>query len=356
MMYLLSTIGIVLLFFGGEFLVRGAIGVARRFRISPLVIGLTVVGFGTSAPELLVSLNAASSGRPDLAVGTVVGSCIANMALILGLASIIRPIEVDRADIRPDLFAMLGSFVLLAALASAGLIGRVAGILMIVLLIGYIGWTYVRERAAMGDRRKQAEQRASVGPPEPACELALERLAESASSEKLASEALEVCEDWRVEEVREFSTISRLALSIALVVAGLVALTGGASLLVEGASAIATAVGIPAAVIGLTIVALGTSLPELATSVVAAVKRQGDVAVGNVLGSNVLNILAILGLTAAVSPIAVAPHIARVDIPVMLLAGLVASAMLLTRGRLGRVGGAVLFGGYVVYVAFLYLS
>jgi cation:H+ antiporter len=355
-MYLAAIAGFVLLFFGGEALVRGAVGVARRFDVSPLVIGLTVVAFGTSAPELLVSLDAAGSGRPDLALGNVVGSCIANIALILGLSSIIRPMRIDRADVRPDLLAMLGSFVLLVVLTRFGFIGRAAGLVMVALLVAYLVWTYVRERAAMGARRGLTARPDNPLPPEPACELALERLAERAHSDKRAAEALDVCEDWRVEEVREVPTISRLALSVVLVVAGLIGLVWGADLLVNGASAIARSLGVSPAVIGLTVVALGTSLPELTTSVVATIDKHGDVAVGNVLGSNVFNVLAILGITAVVSPIAVASRIASVDVLVMLVAAVIASVLLLLRGSIGRLGGCVLFGGYLAYIAYLYAA
>jgi cation:H+ antiporter len=355
-MYLASIGGFALLFLGGESLVRGAVGIARRLRISPLVIGLTIVAFGTSAPELIVSLGAAQSGRPDLALGNVVGSCIANIALILGLSSVIRPLRVDRADIRPDLFAMLGSFALLALLTRFAVIGRAAGALMIVLLAGYLVRTYLRERSAMESRQRGSRPPEDAAPPGPACELALDRLAEKAHSEKRAAEALEVCEDWRVEEVREVPTVSGLALSVVLIVAGLIALVWGADLLVEGASEIAKTFGVPPAVIGLTVVALGTSLPELTTSVVATLRRHGDVAIGNVLGSNVFNILAILGVTAIVAPVAVASRIASFDVLVMLVAGIIASALLLARGSIGRIGGIALFVGYLAYVAFLYLG
>ncbi len=353
-MYLSAAAGFVLLFLGGESLVRGAVGVARRFGVSPLVIGLTVVAFGTSAPELIVSLDAASSGRSDLALGNVVGSCIANIALILGLAAIVRPLRVDRADIRPDMFAMLGSFVLLAGLMRFPQIGRVAGVIMVALLVSYLVWTYRRERRAVARRREDAAESRDV-PADPACELALERLAER-DTDSRAADALEVCEDWRVEEAREVPGSSKLARSVAFVVAGLIGLVFGADLLVDGASAIARVFGVPEAVIGLTVVAIGTSLPELTTSVVATIKRHEDVAVGNVLGSNVFNVLAILGITAIVVPVAVAGRIATFDITVLLLSATFASVLLLTRGRIGRLGGLVLFGSYVAYTAFLYLG
>jgi cation:H+ antiporter len=262
-------------------------------------------------------------------------------------------LQADRADIRPDVFAMLGSFVLLAAVAQLGQIGRLAGLVMIAMLAAYLLRSYLRERAAVAGRRSEALLRAAE-PPAPACEIALDQLTDARGDQARIAEALEVCEDWRVEEVAEVHVVSRLWLSVVFVIVGLAGLVVGADLLVKGASDIAASFGLSAAVVGLTVVAVGTSLPELTTSVVATLHDHPDVAIGNVLGSNVFNVLAILGLTALVAPLSVASRIARVDIPVMMLAGVAASALLLWRGRIGRVWGAVLFGGYVAYIVFLY--
>ena len=340
MSYLQILGGILLLFAGGEALVRGAVSIARRLGVSPLVVGLTVVALGTSAPELVVSVNAALSGRPELAVGNVVGSNIANIALILGLACVIRPIAFDRDDIRPDMLAMLAAFVLLVGLCGFGTIGRVAGAVMVGLLLAYLAGTYVRERAASAQRQAaeggsapEVRSAASVGE---GCELAPQ--------------------DWHEEEAEEYAPVGNLALAAVLIAGGLASLVFGADLLVEGASAIAVRLGVPATVVGLTVVAFGTSLPELTTSVIASARCHADVAVGNVLGSNIFNVLLILGVTALISPISIPAQIATFDVWVMLAAGLVTAFLVLARGRIGRLAGAALFAAYITYVVFLYVQ
>lgn len=315
MPYLLTLGGFALLLGGGEALVRGAVAIARRFGISQLVVGLTVVAFGTSAPELVVSIGSALRGLPDIAVGNVVGSNICNIALILGVSSLIRPVRVDRDDIRPDARVMIASALVLAGLGLTGSIERWQGVLLFAALIAYVVWSYRREL--------------------------------SAGTES---------EDWHAEEAREFEAPTPPLVAIGLVAAGVAALVVGADWLVEGATSIASALGVPDAVVGLTVVALGTSLPELATSVIAAFRGHSDVAVGNVLGSNIFNVMSILGLTSIVSPIRISERIAYVDNPVMIVATLVAAFVLMRWGRIGRPMGAVFFGAYVVYVVALYLA
>ncbi len=336
MMYASCIAGLVLLFFGGESLLRGAVDIARRLGVAPLVIALTVVAFGTSAPELLVSLQAARGGSPDLALGNVVGSCIANIALILGLAAMVRPLTAKAEEIRPDLFAMLGSFALLAVFGLIGYIGRAAGIVMVGLLVLFVLSSYRR-----GRQREAAARRAEA-------DLA-------ATCEAGEETDTDACEPWRIEEVREVPPTPLLPISIGLVLAGFAGLVFGANWLVNGATQIAEALGVPDAVIGLTVVAIGTSLPELTTSVMATYHKQPDVAVGNVLGSNVFNVLAILGITAIVSPIVVSDTLGRVDILFLFAAGIAVTALLIRRGRVGRLAGALLFGSYVVYIASLYV-
>jgi cation:H+ antiporter len=331
--------GILLLFVGGEALVRGAVSIARRLGVSPLVIGLTVVALGTSAPEFVVSVNAALSGRSELAVANVVGSNIANIALILGLACVIRPIAFDREDIRPDMLAMLGAFALLVALSLLGTIGRLAGTVMVGLLLAYLARTYVRERTASA-QRAAAVAAAPATPPAAAA---------------IVGEGCDLApQDWHEEEAGEYEPVGNLALAAVLIGGGLVALVFGADFLVKGATTVAEQLGVPATVIGLTVVALGTSLPELTTSVIASARCHADVAVGNVLGSNVFNVLLILGLTAMISPIAIPSEIARFDVWVMLAAGAVTAFLVLVRGRIGRLAGSALFVAYIAYVVFLY--
>ena len=301
----LLVVGLVLLFVGGEALVRGAVSLADRFGLSPLVIGLTVVGFGTSMPELLVSLQAALRGAPDIAVGNVVGSNIANILLILGVSAMISPMAVRIAGLGRDLAVMLAAAVALLLLGLTGEIGRLAGAMMLVGLIVYIGFATV-------SGRRDCEK----------CSEAPVRLA-------AWKEAL-------------------------LLVFGFGALLVGADSLVGAAIRIARTAGVSEAVIGLTIVAVGTSLPELATSLVAAFRKHSEVAIGNVVGSNIFNTLGILGVTALVEPVSIAHSIAALDIPLMLAisAGLV--CLVLLARHLTRATGVALLCCYTIYVGFLF--
>lgn len=303
-----TAAGIVLLFLGGEGLVRGAVSLASRLGISPLVVGLTVVGFGTSAPELVVSVGAALEGVPDLAVGNVVGSNIANILLILGVAAVITPLAVQAQVFHRDGMIMLASMVAVLALAQTGIIERWAGALLFAGLIAFLAFAYLAGRR------------------------------DAAAAAAYAAEAEEVAE--------EGMGTGKAALFVAV---GIAVLVLGAHLLVEGASEIARAFGVPDAIIGLTLVAVGTSLPELATSAVAALRKHTDVAVGNVIGSNIFNVLGILGVTAMVSPLPVAERMATLDMWIML--GIAAAAMvcLRTGWKVSRPEGAValvLYGAY----------
>ena len=313
-MYLAAVAGFVLLFGGGELLVRGAVAVARRFGLSSLLIGLTVVAAATSAPELVVSVNAALKGSSAIALGNVVGSNIVNVLGVLGVSALIAPIVVKPAEIRRDTWFMVGSLVALAAAALLGVIGRPVGAALLLALVGYVVYSYKTELAEE---------------PAPSAEL-------------------------HEHEAEEVGAPDRLWLGFAYLAAGLAALVIGSRLLVDGATGIARAFGVPEAVIGLTLVAVGTSLPELATSIMAAFRGHSDVAVGNVVGSNLFNALGIIGATALVKPIEVAARMAHVDVWVMLAASLAAVPLLLGRGRIGRLAGALFVGGYVVYTALLF--
>lgn len=313
MSYAMAVAGLVLLFFGGELLVRGAVAVARRFGISPLVIGLTIVAAGTSAPELVVSLLAALDGKPDIALGNVVGSNIANILLILGAAAILSPMRADPVLIRRDGLVMIGASLLLVALALTGSFERWQGGIMIAGLLAFTAWAYVSERRGAAPGKLHAEE------------------AEEMSDIPLGP--------W---------------IAVGAVVGGIAILVAGSELLVEGAVAIATAVGILEAVIGLSLVAIGTSLPELATAIVAALRRHADVAIGNVIGSNIFNILGILGVTAVVTPIPASPQIAGFDMWVMLAVAVLLLPFLATGGRLDRREAALLLVGYAAYITWLY--
>jgi len=311
MSVVLILAGFVLLLVGGESLVRGAVAAARRLGVSPLLIGLTLVGFGTSTPELVTSLEAALLGIPGIAIGNVVGSNIANILLILGIAGVIAPVAVDRGMLRRD-----GLMVLLAALActlavAMGHIGRPAALLFVLALLSYIAWSYRQER-----RRSAGDQSVQEGTVAP----------------------------WP----------SHLGLALLLSGVGIGLTIAGAHWLVEGAVEVASRLGVSDAVIGLTVVAVGTSLPELATSLIAAAKRQTEIALGNVLGSNIYNVLGILGVTALVQPLDVPHVIISRDIWVMLGATVMMLAVGWFFRRIGRLAGGCFLVAYGAYTAVLY--
>ncbi|MGH1330798.1 MAG: calcium/sodium antiporter [Paracoccaceae bacterium] len=299
--YLYILIGLVGLFFGGEALVRGSVNIARRMSISPLVIGLTVVGFGTSTPELLVSVQAALRGAPDIAVGNIIGSNIANILLIVGLTALVWPILVAPASLRRDSTFMIAAALLLVPLFALGEIGRAAGLVLVSGLVLYLVWTFLKSRQ------------------------------ESSEDESIAAP-------------------SSLVISLLWVAFGLTALLLGARFLVDGAVSVARGFGVSEAFIGLTIVAVGTSLPELATSLIAAFRRQSDIAIGNVIGSNIFNVLGILGVTALIAPIPVAARFLTFDLPVMIAVSLGLIGLLLFRPQISRGVGALMLAGYAVYV------
>ncbi len=305
---LLIAAGLALLYAGAEGLVRGSAALALRLGLTPLAVGLTVVAFGTSSPELVVSLQTALAGQGDLAVGNVVGSNIANVALILGLSVVIRTVAVQVQLVRYDVPVLIGVSAVLVLMLMDGRLGRLEGAL---LMGGIVLYTLAAFRLARKEKGTPAGPDAA--PPD---------LARPAWHDAL------------------------------FVLAGLGLLVLGAQLLVEGAVAIARDAGLSEALIGLTILAVGTSLPELATSLVAAAKGEGDIAVGNVVGSNIFNVLAILGCAATARPLD-APGISLVDLGVMV--GLAVALLPLTRSsfRLVRWEGALLIGSYAAYVAYL---
>ena len=314
MLYLSLALGLVLLVLGGEALVRGAVALAARLGVSPLLIGLTVVGFGTSTPELVTSLQAAFSGAPGIAVGNVVGSNTANILLILGAAALIAPLAVSKAAFRRD-----GGALVLATLAAIGVmltgaLSRPAGLVLLGGLAAYLVLAYRSERAAPN------------GAPD----------AEGAGAGPDAE-----------------SSPTGLPLALLYAGGGIAVTILGARLLVGGATELATRFGISDAIIGLTLVAVGTSLPELVTAVVASLRRQGDVAFGNVVGSNIYNVLGILGATALVRPIPVPPEIAGFDIWVMAAATVALVGVAVTGWRVARAEGAALLAAYALYVGWL---
>ncbi|TWU41098.1 Inner membrane protein YrbG [Novipirellula artificiosorum] len=315
------TLGLACLVGGGELLVRGAVAIAATLRISPLVIGLTVVAFGTSAPELGVSLQAAMSGNADVAVGNVVGSNIINVLFILGAASIITPLVVSSQLVRLDVPVMIVSSITVWFMASDGSISRGEGLLLFGSLIAYI--TYCIRKSRSENRNAKPE----------------------------------FAEDFphRPELEKGLSTQQSLLLNVAFVVGGLVLLGLGSKWLVGGATTIATALGVSQLVIGLTIVAIGTSLPEVVTSIVASYRGERDIAVGNVVGSNMFNLLCVLGLTATVSPagVNVASSAIQFDIPVMVAVAVICLPVFMDGNIIRRWEGALFLLYYATYNAFV---
>jgi len=300
--------GLVALFVGGEILVRGAVGLSTRLGVAPFVIGSTVVGFGTSSPELVTSIDAALIGAPGIAVGNVIGSNVANILLILGVAALIRPVRATPQAFRRDAAVLVLASLVCIAVVISGTVTRYAGAAMVAMLAVYLTGTFFIERNGL-----------------------------------FRSAALTHDEEGEGGK-------DRLPVSIALLVGGVAVVVLGAHALVDGAVTLARATGLSEAVIGLTIVAIGTSLPELATSAVAARRGNSDVAMGNIVGSSIFNILAILGVTAMVTPIAVPPEIARFDIWIMLAATAALVVVTVTGWRVTRREGALLLAGYVAFL------
>lgn len=308
--------GFVLLLFGAEYLVRGAVALARRLMVAPMIIGMTIVAYGTTAPELVVSLQAAVDSLPGISVGNVVGSNICNILLILGLSAVIFPIVVKPTSLLRDAAMCMGAALVFTALALSGTVERWQGALMVALLIAFTIFAFMQERRR--GRHNDPGDRA---------------------------EAL-------AEEFKE--PPKPVWLSLLSVIGGIVAVVSGAKLLVAAAVVTARTLGVDEAVIGLTIVAVGTSLPELATAVVAAFRKHSDVAVGNILGAGIYNLFAIMGLVALVAPVHVPPQIVAFDLWVMIVVTALLLALLLLRNGLSRPVGAMFLAGFVAYSALQY--
>lgn len=331
--YLQLVIGLVLLLWGGDMLVKGGVGIAKRFRLSSLVVGMTVVAFGTSAPELIVSLVAAIDGNPEIALGNVIGSNIANIGLILGLTALILPIPVNKESIRRDFPIMMLVTLLFWVVATTGEIGRISGFVGASILIVYTIWAIRKARAENKEIEEMSESEEKVNPL------------------------------W-------------ISITYALISPALLAF--GADNLVSGASSIAFSMGVSERVVGVTIVAFGTSLPELVASAMAAYRKQLDISIGNIIGSNLFNICSVIGLTALIKPIEVNYSAFMSDFAWMTFFALLLFLMLLPlmgnwrrfkqsgyssprkltgleNGTLRRWEGLVLVGLYILYIVKLFL-
>jgi cation:H+ antiporter len=310
MMIFLLIIGGVLLYFGAELLVKGSANLAVRCGVSALVAGLTIVAFGTSAPELVVSIKAGLDGLGDIAVGNVVGSNIFNIAIILGLSALIRPLKVHLNVLRVDTPVMLAASVFLMIVLYDLHISRVEGIFLFAGIITYTTFTIITARRT-GETKV----------------------------------------DFPVEQLIPPKK-GTIGLDIIFVVCGLGLLVLGSRFFVDGAVGLARAIGVSEAVIGLTIVALGTSLPELATSVIAAIKKEEDIAIGNIIGSNIFNILAILGVSSTITPLN-ANGVGQINLYFMLGTSVLLLPFMRTGFVLNRIEGALLlavYGGYMYYL------
>ena len=318
MTILLLIAGLVLLVLGGELLVRGAVAIAGKLGVSPLMIGLTIVGMGTSMPELAASVQAALAGSPGIALGNIVGSNIANSMLILGVAALLAPIAVARGTLWRDGGVGVLAVVALLALGLTTGLGRMAGLTLIVLMVGYLVLAYRQEKRAA---------------------------AHSAAFDKAAAlENIDPALDTQTQRQPGW------AVSTAFLLAGLACIVGGGTLLVN--AAVAREFGMSETLVGLTIVAVGTSLPELVTSAVAALRKQSEVALGNVLGSNIYNVLFIGGVTGTIAPTTVPQSILGFDLPLLIAVSLGVMVLAWTGARISRIEGLALVAGYALYIAF----
>jgi cation:H+ antiporter len=318
---ILFILGFVLLIVGAEFLVRGASTLAIAVGISPLVVGLTVVAYGTSAPELAVTIDASLEGRSGIALGNIVGSNISNILLVLGLAATVGPLVVKKQLVRQEIPLMIFISILVLLMGLDGKIGFVDGLIFVT---GAISYTVYVIRKSRQD---------------------IKRIHET------YGDAIEQ-EQERVQGAPQF------LLQVGFIAIGLVMLVVGADWLINGAVVIAEILGVSHLVIGLTVIAVGTSLPEIATSIIASIKKQRDIAVGNAVGSNIFNILLVLGVTAMVAPngVAVPTSALMLDIPFMIIAAFLALTTFFTGYRIDRWEGILFLMGYLSYTGYLYLN
>lgn len=305
----LLIIGLIILIVGGDYLVRGASSIALRLHLSPLVVGLTIVAFGTSAPELLISIRSALKGSPDIAMGNVIGSNICNLALVLGLTAVINPVKVQANSIKIDWPVTMGASILLYFTIRGGYINAQEGILFILILISYLFFIIRKSRKAIKASLQTSEK---------------DEIPDSPSKQI-----------WK---------------DLVFILIGCIGLFYGSEWFVGSAQILALNLGVEERIVGLTVVAFGTSLPELATAAVASYKGQTDLALGNLMGSNIFNILSILGITSVIQKIHVHIDIINQDIIWMLLITLMILPLMIMRREVGRVDGLILLTVYAIYV------
>ena len=300
--------GLVLLIFSGDFLVKGAVGISKKLNISPLIIGMTVVSFGTSAPELIVSVKAALVDAPDIALGNVIGSNIANISLVLGLTAIVFPIVVDTNSKKVDYPFMLFSTLLLFWFMQDLLISRVEGFIMFTLLCLFIYYIIYKSK-----KQKKA-----------------------------------------VELDAEFSEDVTVLKSFVFLILGCIGLYFGSELLLKGAVNISMSFGLEEKLIGVTVIAFGTSVPELATSVIAAYRKETDISIGNLIGSNIFNIMTVLGITSMISPINVNPELLSFDYIWVIIVSILLGLSLYIGNKVGLIKGILLTVIYVLFTSLVF--
>ncbi|MBO6894194.1 MAG: calcium/sodium antiporter [Roseibium sp.] len=324
--------GLVVLIIAGDVLVRGSVGVAQRLGIPNLIIGLTIVAFGTSAPELIISLKAALTGSGGIAIGNVVGSNIANVLLVLGLPALIAATPCGESGATRNAIFMVGVTVVFIVFCFFSPIGHLDGVILLLLLAAFL------TASTMTARRHRKEQKS---------------IAAAAAGAAVADVSETDEDDDALEDVDDIP--DSMWIAMIYIVLGLVGLPLGAHFTITGATTIASAWGVSEAVIGLTVIALGTSLPELATTVMAAIRQHGAVAIGNVIGSNIFNLLAIIGITAVIVPIDIPPEVLKLDVWVMLGCAVLLTILAACRICLGKISGLIMTGAYVGYIALVYV-
>ena len=316
----LFIIGLILLYMGAEFLVRGSSRLALLFRISPIVIGLTVVAFGTSFPEFITSMVAAWQDKIDLAIGNIVGSNIANICLILGISGLVIPIAIDTKTVKKELYWMMAASVLFWIFGMGGTINHIEGA---VLFSGIIVFTLIMIRTSLKERQNNKD---------------------------------EITFTHELKKIHRLPLPARFTIYSIMTIGGILLLMFGSDLLIKSATYIARALGVSEVVIGLSLVAFGTSLPELATAIIAIIRKENEILVGNIVGSNIFNILFVGGVLSAFFTAPINQRISTIDTPIMLVISLFLVVLVLVRKRISHLTGFFLFIIYIIYIIFTFLN
>ena len=317
---LLFTLGLILLYVGAEFLVRGSSRLALLARIPPIIIGLTVVAFGTSFPEFVTSMVAAWQDKIDLAIGNIVGSNIANICLILGISGIIIPITIDPTTVKKELYWMMAASILFWIFGLGGTINHLEGA---VLFVGIFAFTLTMIRNSMKERQNIKDE------------------------ESLTRES---------EKLHKLPVSARFSIYLVMTVGGIILLMFGSNWLIESATNIARAFGVSEVIIGLSLVAFGTSLPELATAIIAIVRKENEILLGNIVGSNIFNILFVGGVLSTFFTAPLNPRIISFDLPVMLILSFFITLVVIKRKKISHLTGGFLFTIYILYIIFIFLN